>query len=154
MSRPISFRLEEDDTINPDEARALGILQAWRAKGWEPRELLTRLLLNLEGIEPVNRTDQLVADFQDLIHELKGQATATGVMLNDLRAAVDGARAVSSDLGMVQDIWQALNEIRQLAAAPRNPELPAPKEPEQPVLKEEFLASVKKGARPGMRRQG
>jgi hypothetical protein len=120
MSKVVSFRLDED---NFEEREALAVLEAWQAKGYSTREIMTWALMALAGT-PTPEEKQAQAD--------------------------DEARETISELRQVLDQAQEfLQVLRNMKAVPD--EVDVPSQP-KPVLTEAFLASVRnKVAKPGLR---
>lgn len=119
MSKVVSFRLDEE---HPEEQQALAILEAWQAKGYTTREILTWALMSLDGITPLERPASVEepSNAKDTIDELRDV------------------------LGQAQEFLEALKTMKALPD-----EVDVPSQP-RAVLTQDFLASVRKVMRPGL----
>lgn len=132
---PIAFHFQLDPS-KPDEERALMLLEEWQRSGWHVQKIIVMGLLSLGNVRPMigggsPSNQALLEDIQHLLLELQDQAAAT---LNE----------ANNVLLRVQDLL----ENAQLAApAPPPEEAIPPKE----SVSAEFLASVKKAMKPGIR---
>ncbi|MBZ0314871.1 MAG: hypothetical protein K8L91_00525 [Anaerolineae bacterium] len=106
MSRVVSFRLDEDIV---EEGQALEILEAWQAKGYSIRQIMTWALMALEGAEPQNNsapdgeTGATIAELKSVL----GQAQEFLEVLRDMKAMPDEVKLPSQQKPILSDTFMA-----------------------------------------------
>jgi hypothetical protein len=131
------------DSDKPDEERAKRILDDWQRRcGLPPQKIIVMALLALDADFAATTADQNAADIEDLrdmILDVRDQSAAT---LGGLRHLLDRV-----EFFLEQGPVIPTNHREPEAQEPQEEEVEA--EPPREKLPDAFVASLKKGVKPG-----